>query len=150
MRIVTRWLKRVGSRAVDRDLQAEVQFHIDMRIETYVNAGMTTREAEALARKQFGDVEEAMNGMRRARLRSPRAALIAVASASLIVAGLWLYTVSLPSAPVLFPQLPAVPPLSRVEKRIPPPPPPPPPTWDEFVAKVNTFGDSGGAKSGRR
>jgi len=103
MRIVTRWLKRVGSRAVDRDLQAEVQFHIDMRIETYVNAGMTTREAEALARKQFGDVEEAMNGMRRARLRSTRAALIAVTSASLIVAGLWLYRASLPGAPVLFP-----------------------------------------------
>jgi hypothetical protein len=42
-------------------------------------------------------------------------------------------------------QLPALPPPPLVididpQPDSPPPPPPPPPTWEEFVAKVNTFG----------
>ena len=53
----------------DDDLHSEVQFHIDMRTERHVNAGMTPEDAEALARNQFGDVEAVMNDMRRARLR---------------------------------------------------------------------------------
>ena len=119
--------------ALDDDLRAEIDFHIDMRIEKHLTAGMTPAEAEVLARRQFGDMEAAMNGMRLARLRSIRPAVIAV-TFSLVAVGLWLY-VSTASGPV---QLPAVQVQTQIHQR--PPPPPPPPTWEEFVAKVNTFG----------
>ena len=148
MRITARLVTLFGGPARERDLQAEVEFHIDMRAASYVRDGMRPEDAVALARQQFGDVEVAMNGMRRARLRSPRAALFALASASVVAAGLWTYASSLGNAPVVFPGIADVPRPMKFVKR--PLPPPPPPTWDEFVAKVNTFGDSGGAKSGRR
>lgn len=120
----------------DDDLRDEIDFHIDMRTEKHVSAGMTPAEAEALARRQFGDREAAMNGMRLVRLRSIRTAVVAV-TFSLVAVGLWLY-VSTASGPV---QLPAVQVQTKIHKR--PPPPPPPPTWEEFVAKVNTFGKPG-------
>jgi hypothetical protein len=120
--------------ALDDDLRAEIDFHVDMRTQKHLNAGMTPAEAEALARRQFGDMEAAMNGMRLARLRSSRTAVIAV-TFTLAAVALWLY-LSPASGPV---QLPAVHVQSKIQKR--PPPPPPPPTWKEFVAKVNTFGE---------
>jgi hypothetical protein len=132
---------------LDDELRDEIQFHIDMRVETNMNAGMPPDEAEALARRQFGNVEAAMNGMRQARMRSIRTALVALTFSSLAAAGLWFYA-STASGPVMLPQFPAVPVQAKVQKR--PPPPPPPPTWEEFVAKVNTFGDGNDAKSRRR
>jgi hypothetical protein len=129
--------------ALDDDLRAEIDFHIEMRTEQHVDAGMTPAEAEALARTEFGDMEAAMNGMRVARTRSIRAAVIAM-TFSLVAAAIWFYA-STASGPV---QLPAVRVQPTVQKR--PPPPPPPPTWEEFVAKVNTFGDGNDAKSRRR
>lgn len=119
---------------LDDDLRAEIDFHIDMRTQKHLNAGMTPVEAEALARTQFGDMEAAMNGMRLARMRSIRAAVVAV-TFSLVAATIWFYA-STASGPV---QLPVVRVQPKVQKR--PPPPPPPPTWEEFVAKVNTFGE---------
>ena len=41
-----------------------IDFHVDMRTEKHLNAGMTPAEADAFARTQFGDMEAAMNGMR--------------------------------------------------------------------------------------
>ena len=120
--------------ALDDDLRAEIDFHIDMRTEKHLNEGMTPAEADALARRQFGDREAAMNGMRLARLRSRGTTVIAV-TFSLAAVGLWLY-LSTASGPM---QLPAVQVQTKIHKR--PPPPPPPPTWEEFVAKVNTFGE---------
>jgi len=147
MRITARLVTLFGGPARERDLQAEVEFHIDMRAAGYVRDGMRPVDAVALARQQFGDVEVAMNGMRRARLRS-RAALLALASASVVAAGLWTYVSSLGNAPVVFPGIADVPRPMKFVKR--PPPPPPGPTWEEFVAKVNTFGDGSDAKRRRR
>ncbi len=131
----------------DDDLRTELQFHIDMRAQRHVKAGMAPDEAEALARKQFGDMEAAMKGMRMARMRSPRAAALAVVLASLSIAAVWLFTVLAPTGPVVLPQLPEVPRPVKIQKR--PPPPPPGPTWEEFVAKVNTFGDGKNARRAR-
>jgi hypothetical protein len=131
----------------DDDLRAEIQFHIDSRVEKHINGGMPPDDAEALARRQFGDLEAAMNGMRRARARSVKTAVIALMFFSVVAAGLWFYG-SMTSGPSTLPQFPAVPVRARIQKR--PPPPPPPPTWEEFVAKVNTFGDGTDAKSRRR
>ena len=139
MRIATRLMKLFGRSDRENDLRTEVEFHIQMRVESYLKDGMAPAEADALARRQFGDVEAVMNGMRHAHLRSTTAALIAATSAVMIVMGL-LYIASSPGAAIVFPPLPGVP-LQASEKRLPPPPPPPPPTWEEFVAKVNTFGD---------
>lgn len=132
----------------DNDLETELQFHIDMRAESHVNAGMTPDDAEALARRQFGDVEAAMKGMRQARVRSTKTALIAVTSSAVVLAALWLYRGSPGGGPIVYPQPSAVSPQTKTQKR--PPPPPPGPTWEEFVAKVNTFGDGNVAKSRRR
>ena len=130
----------------DDDFRAEIQFHIDMRVEKNINAGLPPDEAEALARIQFGDMEAAMNGMRLARAKSMRTALVAVTFTSLVAAGLWFYAATA-SGPAVLPEFPAVPVQASIRKR--PPPPPPPPTWEEFVAKVNTFGD-GSETTGRR
>jgi hypothetical protein len=148
MSIATRLLKLFGRREIENDLRTEVEFHIQMRVESHLKDGTPPEEADALARRQFGDVEAVMNGMRYARLRSTAAALVAAMSAAVLVTGL-LYLASSPRAAVVFPPLPGVP-LQTEEKRLPPPPPPPPPTWEEFVAKVNTFGDGSDAKSRRR
>jgi hypothetical protein len=142
MRLATRLMKVFGRSDFENDLRTEVDFHIQMRVESHVKDGRAPEEADALARRQFGDVEVVMNGMRQAHLRSTTAALTAV----VFVAGLLVYRAS---SAIVFPPLPGVP-LQASEKRVPPPPPPPPPTWEEFVAKVNTFGDSGGSKRRRR
>jgi len=134
----------------DDDLHTEVQFHIDMRTERHVNAGMTPEDAEALARRQFGDVEAVMNGMSRARLTSSRVAVITLASASIIASAIWIYTSSLANAPVVFPGIADVPRPMTFVKRPPPPRPGPGPTWEEFVAKINTFGDGKREKNPRR
>jgi hypothetical protein len=126
----------------DDDLRAELQFHIEMRTERHMNAGMAPDEAEALARKQFGDMEAAMKGMRLARVRSPKAVVLMLASLS--IAAVWLFLMLVPAGPVALPQLPEVPRQVKIQQR--PPPPPPGPTWEEFVAKVNTFGDGKNAK----
>ena len=130
----------------DDDLREELEFHIDMRTQRHVNAGMPEEEAAALARKQFGDMEAAMTGMRLAHMRSPKAVFVALALTSLSLAAVWLFAALAPTEPIVLPQLPAVPLQLEVRKRPPPPPPPPGPTWEEFVAKVNTFGDGKSAK----
>jgi|SRR5688572_14500266 len=89
--------------ALDDDLRAEIDFHIEMRTEKHLNAGMQPAEAEALARTQFGDMEGAMNGTRLARVRSARTALVAV-TFSLLAAAIWFYA-SMAFGPV---QLPVV------------------------------------------
>lgn len=147
MPLNTRIAKWFCWRARDRDLRDEVEFHIDMRANAHANAGLSAEEASALARKQFGNKEAVMNDMRRAHLWTAKTALFGVASAAVIVMGLWIYAAALMRGPVVLPQPPDVP--VRVEKRVPPPPPPPPPTWEEFVRKVNTF-ENGRAGQQRR
>jgi putative ABC transport system permease protein len=44
-------------RRIDADLGAEFQFHLQERIEQFVAAGMSRDEAEAEARRRFGDFE---------------------------------------------------------------------------------------------
>jgi hypothetical protein len=144
MRIAALVAKLLGGRAVDRDVRDEVDFHIDMRAASYMKDGIRPDEADARARKCFGDVEEIMRDMHQARLGSPRA--IAITTVSVIVIASWAYMATFTAPPVVFPNLPSLP--MKFVKRV-PPPPPPPPTWEEFVAKVNTFGDGSGRKRRR-
>jgi hypothetical protein len=142
MRITARLMRWCGGRALERDLRDEVEFHIGMRAAGYINEGMAPEDADALARRRFGDEEAVMTDMRWARLTSVPGVLVATTTLSLIVAVVWLYAVA---APVVFPA-PALP--MKFVKRT-PPPPRPGPTWDEFVKKVNTFGDGSPRKPRR-
>jgi predicted permease len=53
------WLSRVAnlfrSDSVDRELDEEIAFHVESRVQDLVAAGMTRESAEALARRQFGN-----------------------------------------------------------------------------------------------
>jgi len=49
----------------DRDVDAEVAFHLDTRTAELVEAGLSEAEARAQARREFGDVDEARRYMRR-------------------------------------------------------------------------------------
>ena len=147
MRIAALLAKVLGGRAADRDVRDEVDFHIDMRAASYMNDGTPPGEATTQARERFGDVEEIMKDMHRARLRSPKAMLIALTTISVVFIAWWVYIAAFTGAAVVFPNPPALP--MKFVKRVPPPPPPPPPTWEEFVAKVNTFGDGSPRKRRR-
>jgi predicted permease len=45
-----------GRRHTDRDLDREVEFHLDMLADRYVRRGMSEAEARAVARREFGGV----------------------------------------------------------------------------------------------
>jgi len=64
MSIVTRLLNRLRLTRLDRDIHDEVAFHIEMRTNQHVTAGMTSDEAKARARQQFGDVSTVEAEMR--------------------------------------------------------------------------------------
>src|SRR5579864_720540 len=53
------WLHRIGSiwrsRNLDRDLNDELRFHIEMRAKEHLAAGMTPEEARRAAERQFGN-----------------------------------------------------------------------------------------------
>lgn len=55
--LVARFRGLVGGRRHDRDLDRELQFHLDMQAADNVRAGMPAAEARRTARLQFGPVE---------------------------------------------------------------------------------------------
>jgi predicted permease len=57
----------------DRDVHEEIAFHLESRVRDLVATGMTTDAARALARREFGDVDEAERELvERARHREAR------------------------------------------------------------------------------
>ncbi|HEY2375490.1 MAG TPA: ABC transporter permease [Gemmatimonadaceae bacterium] len=57
----------------DRDVHAEIAFHLESRVRDLVARGMTNDDAWALARKEFGNVDEAQRELvERARHRETR------------------------------------------------------------------------------
>lgn len=52
-----------------QEVDEELAFHVDMRIEDLIAEGLSTEEAEAEARKQFGDVQEVRRACRRIGIR---------------------------------------------------------------------------------
>jgi len=60
-----------GDRGADRELDDEIETHMRLLTERYVQQGMTEAEAALAARRQFGNVtllQEAHSEMRRIRL----------------------------------------------------------------------------------
>jgi len=50
-----RFLHTLRSRRLERELEQELRFHLDMRIEEYRRAGMAPAEARRAARLRFGN-----------------------------------------------------------------------------------------------
>jgi putative ABC transport system permease protein len=55
-------------RSLDRDFEDEIQFHLERRTLANQQAGMSRAEAEREARRHFGGVNQAAEGMREARV----------------------------------------------------------------------------------
>jgi TonB family protein len=68
MSIVTRFLNVFRSSALERELDDEVRFHLDQQVARSLRRGMDEDEANAAARRQFGDVAQAKSEMREARM----------------------------------------------------------------------------------
>ena len=85
---LTRLANLFRRKALDRDLDQELQFHLDMRIERNLRRGLSYEDAVADAQRRFGDAAAAKEDMRMTRLfalsRSQTAGL--VVAAGLIVA----------------------------------------------------------------
>src|SRR6266536_2221444 len=54
----TRLKATFWKRLLDRQLDAELQFHLDMQIEENLQRGMSLNQARAAARRSFGGVEQ--------------------------------------------------------------------------------------------
>jgi predicted permease len=48
-------VSRAAAARAEREAQAEVQLHLDLRVEELITSGLSRAQAEALAREQFGD-----------------------------------------------------------------------------------------------
>jgi predicted permease len=57
---IRRWLQApAGARAIEREVDDELRFHIETRIDALMSRGMTRQAAAAKARQEFGDLRAA-------------------------------------------------------------------------------------------
>lgn len=68
MSAIRRFLNLFRHEALKRELEAELQFHLDSRIASGLRAGLTRDEAEAEARAAFGHVGRITDAMREVRV----------------------------------------------------------------------------------
>jgi predicted permease len=68
MSAVSRFLNLFRSKDVERELEAELQFHLALRTEQNRRDGMSPAEAEADARRRFGNVTRIAEDMREVRV----------------------------------------------------------------------------------
>jgi TonB family protein len=92
MSILTRLLYLFRSRTLDRELDEELSFHVEARIEQHIREGMNRTEAEAKANREFGNMARAKSAMREARVMKTSLAIAAAAVAALSIAtGTWMW-----------------------------------------------------------
>jgi TonB family protein len=68
MSILSRFLNVFRSKALERELDDELSFHLEQRIVENLQRGMDRNEAESAAHQQFGDITAAREGMREVRM----------------------------------------------------------------------------------
>ncbi|MBT8403523.1 MAG: ABC transporter permease, partial [Gemmatimonadetes bacterium] len=67
---MSQWQGPLGPEDADREVDSEIRFHLERRIEALVRSGRSRAEAEREALRRFGDVEGVRMGMRKeVRLR---------------------------------------------------------------------------------
>jgi TonB family protein len=84
--ILTRLLYLFRTRALDREFDEELSFHVESRIEQHIQEGMNRADAEAKANREFGSIARAKSAMREVRVMKTSVAIAAVAMAALSVA----------------------------------------------------------------
>ena len=141
MSILGRFINRVWPGRLARDLQEEVEFHVDMRAKENRSAGMDEDEAARHALRQFGDIDSVVSDMRRERLAS-MPALFAMSALVLAVVVVWIVQRRMASTELRLPPVAAVS-IFRDPDRVmgspPPPRPGPGPTWTQFVRQSKAF-----------
>jgi TonB family protein len=68
MSFISRFLNVFRPKALERELDEELRFHLDQQVARNLRCGMDEDEANASARRQFGDVVQAKSEMREARM----------------------------------------------------------------------------------
>jgi TonB family protein len=84
MSFLTRIASLVRRPPLERDLDDEVQFHLEERQRRNIALGMAPEAAEADARRRFGSIERAKAGMRAARLARPAAVVLPLLAATVL------------------------------------------------------------------
>ncbi len=141
MSILTRLANRLWPRRLARDLQEEVEFHIDMRVSEHLKAGMSADEATKEAHQQFGHIELVVADMRNERLASMRM-LFAMSALAAVVMVLWIVQHRMGTTDLRMPAVAAAPIFrdpNRPTSSAPPPRPQPGPTWEQFVRQTKAF-----------
>ena len=114
---VLRWLKNLfDSRSFEADINDEVRFHLQMRADSHMRAGLSEEDAVALADKQFGDIDTIKRAMRGARMHPIYALSAGLTAVVIVFVALWLYDSSRSS------ELPNLPPGMRFVGGPPPAP----------------------------
>ncbi len=59
MRLLPDWLSRlINSNLIEREVEEELRFHLDLLSEKYIASGISRAEAEGFAARQFGNVDQ--------------------------------------------------------------------------------------------
>lgn len=66
------WRRSFWGRDVDRDINDELRFHLEMRERDFLAAGMSPEQAHEAARARFGDVHDVTTNLRAHDLRKQR------------------------------------------------------------------------------
>jgi putative ABC transport system permease protein len=72
-----------GRRGVERDVDSEIRFHIEMRTQELIAAGMDPEEARRTAKTAFGDLDRIAGELRDVRRRRQRSRRLSEAAADL-------------------------------------------------------------------
>jgi TonB family protein len=72
MSLISRFLNVFRSKALERELDDELRFHLEERAADNRRRGMTSDEAASAAHKQFGNIARAKDGMQEVRMVSRR------------------------------------------------------------------------------
>ena len=100
MSTLTRLLYLFRTRTLDRELDEELSFHVETRIEQHMREGMNRADAEAKANREFGSVARAKSAMREVRVMKTSVATAVAAVAALSIAtGTWVWFQSAHSTP---------------------------------------------------
>ena len=91
MGLLGRLFNALRSQSLERDFDDEIRFHLEARARRHVAEGMSPPDAVEAAHARFGSIERAKRGMRRARVASRSAAILAVAATAAGLAGAAIY-----------------------------------------------------------
>jgi hypothetical protein len=59
MKLLPDWLSRViSSNSVEREVEEELRFHLDLLTEKYIARGISRAEAEGFAARRFGNIQQ--------------------------------------------------------------------------------------------